>query len=325
VRKSWFFSFLFCLASSPAQAETCTYQLVDDYTVEYCYYDGCYSTRYQSYGWVCTGGGGGGSDPGGGGDPGTSPPPPPSVSILSVNDGNPNQLLVTVNGSSDVTSVRLYLNGSQVSITGGSIASGLTVAGPSVYAIPHNQTSSITATGCTSDGRCSSDSFDVSRYRTPSGTAGSLTATWADMEQGLPVLRAALYTFSMGEKTINTAYHGVSQMGDGTRIEFSESDTTLSYWMATTPYPIYSASHWVENLGSRWASETNRYFVDMNGCYIGPSMGGGDAHVSACAATWGIGGQPFAGVRVAPYGFFVQTSTGLVQAGIVNNEIGYSP
>ncbi|HJQ40900.1 MAG TPA: hypothetical protein VKB93_27495 [Thermoanaerobaculia bacterium] len=307
-----------CSALSAHAYTSCSYQKIEDYSV---IVDG-YEWRHITYGWVCTSysgdsGNNGGSSP-------TPSAPPPTLSILSMDDANPSQLKISLTGSSTITSLEVLLNGSSLGVTPGYLTSGKTVNGPSLYSTPVNRTSTVTVRGCNPDGRCASAAFSIARYRKSNGTSTTLTATYADQAALRVVIKTARYPFTMGEEFTETTYSGVYPLSNATRVQFYKANTTLAFWSTqNTPYPMYTARHWVQNLGPQSFPNSSQYFVNMTGCWLN-LIGNGDTFVSYCGNPTGIGGAPTAGIQITDMMLDVPNK-GIAEALTFNDSLSYQP
>ena len=304
------------LAAISAQADViCRYAKIEDYSV---IADGV-EWRHVTYGWACdtTSGGSSGTTP----TPSPVPPKPaPSISILSLSDLNPRQLMIGVTGNSSVTSTEVLLNGRSISLLPGYIDTGASVTGPNLSTMPVGP-SKVTVRACAADGRCTSTYFDIQRTMQGSGTSNGFTATWLESENGTPVVRLAAYNYSLGEEPTTTAYYGVEVMPKQTRIQFGKTRNTVSYYNnQRLPYPLFTARHWIRNLGPQYSSTISKSYQSMYPC--SPSLiGGGDTFVSVCGTASGFGEAPIAGAELTS--LQVTTGSGLAPASFINGSISY--
>jgi hypothetical protein len=303
-------------AAISVQADTiCRYAKVEDYSVEV---DG-YEWRHVKYGWACETTTSGGSTT----VPNPSPVPPtpaPSISIISLSDLNPRQLMIGVTGNASVTSTEVLLNGRSISLLPGYITDGASVAGPNLASMPVGP-AKVTVRACAPDGRCTSTYFDIYRGMQGSGTSNGFTATWVESENGTTVVRLAAYNYSLGEEPITTAYYGVEVAPKQTRIQFGKTRTTVSYYSnQRLPYPMFTARHWVRNLGPQYNPTLYKSYQSMYSC--SPSLfGGGDTFISVCGTASGFGETPMAGTDLTS--LQVTTDSGLAPATYVNGTISY--
>ena len=315
---------LFLWGALSAHAYTvCNYQKIEDYSV---IADGV-EWRHVTYAWVCrsySGDTGSGTNNPPGGTTPTPSTPAPVISILSMDDANPSQLKITLEGTVTITATEVLLNGSSLGVSPGNMYYGKTVNGPSLYSVPLNRTSTVTVRGCYPDGRCASANFSIYRYRKSSGTSTTLTATYLDMAAMRVVIKTARYPFTLGEDFNETTYGGVYPVSDATRVQFYKANTTLSYWSVNNPpYPMYTARHWVQNLGSKLFPSSSQNFVNMTGCWLN-LIGNGDTFVSQCGNPTGFGGGPTAGVTISGLMLDVPNK-GVTDALTFNDSLSYQP
>jgi len=318
------------ISAQPASAQTsCSYTLIQDYSVETCTdFGGCVTMRTKEFAWVCTSGGGG-TGTGGTGSTGGStgpviPPPPPSLQLISMDDADPSHLELVVSGSSNITATEILLNGRSVALYPGSPGFGRVLDGPGVAAFPVNRTSTLALRGCTSDLRCVETSFDLYRGYSGVGAYGPVSASIIDMSQGVPVLKAYPYSFSLAENVTQVSYYGVQPLSNAARIQFRNAKATLMYWsIYQVPQPAYLSTHWVTNLGPEIFADSGVYQQGMYGCSPGSWLGDGDRAVANCALTSGFGGAPKAGVSIDSMSLL--TSKGATPAFYTGGELEVSP
>jgi hypothetical protein len=96
---------------------------------------------------------------------------------------------------------------------------------------------------------------------------------------------------------------------------------TVSYYSnQRLPYPVFTARHWVRNLGPQYNPVLYKSYHSMSSC--SPVLiGGGDNFVSVCGTASGFGEAPMAGAELTS--LQMSTESGMTQATWLNGTISY--
>jgi hypothetical protein len=306
---------------APRLTAECTLQKVDEAWVLYPQF--MQGVQYIYMAWMCTPSSG--TSGGSGSTVPSNPPqttPFPYLEIVTLDDSR-SRLSLAIEGNASVSSVEVLLNETSVTRYAGSLGTGITLYGPYINNVPLG-TSTVYVQGCSCDGRCVRNGFQITRHRAPSGISGGLTVGWNEMEGTTLIPRITTYGWSLGEEPIVTNYSDVYVYGDGTRVQFADARTSWIYWARDRkPEPRYTARHFTRMTGSADSPNYSKIYRTMGQCGALPKMiGDGDTFVSLCAMPTGYGGAPEAGVEIT--GVSLVDPAGLVPATVVGGrELSY--
>src|SRR5262245_45607234 len=297
--------------------KACVLQLVDiDMTVVCVSYTGgmdCWVTYYEYYGCVEPGGGGGpgGGDPGGG--PVYQPPPPPQISIVSMNDQNPGNPVLSIQ-TANVHHVDFYINGyRQNSYPGDTSTIILPTLDPNTT--PFRGESGLELRAFNSVGTSSSAYLGISRPTSQANVQAGMFVRYYETGPGGIVLENHVdMTRSLTTLIVYTSYSCPTVGARNGRIFHWTSEDVLG-WEGFRPDPVWVSRYRMTSLPypQQWEEEP------CNARFAGPSYQSG---MCVTPYSFAADGSPSATAAIATFGMgaFLQYPTY-----IVPNEITLTP